>query len=242
VQSLPSAGVAKSGDMNLADMLRALTLRAGLLIVVMMASCLRAEAVTYYAFDFTYQMPGVSVVGTLMTTLQSTGKYLIATGVAGVTAITGTRNGVAMTGVTVTGVDQSNNIIYSPAAPGIVDLGGFTYTTSTGTYNFYYSGGQYREDTLNGSTTSAIATSTLTQPTGSTQPTLSSPRLAPGPLPGAGLLSYVLFGLAGLAARARLLWSKAKAALDRVRRSKVPTTENGDRPKTIEANSRLGNG
>lgn len=148
-------------------------------------------------FDFTYTASGISATGTFYTTSLGGGQYYV-------NSITGTRNGVPITGLAPVGTEGSDNIIFSPAAPGSLSYGGVTYKTSNRMYNFYYSGGLngiagYGEITMrtNGrvlSETGLTSANIVARSTG-----------APGPIPGAGLLSFVVLGLGFLLVRIRSL-------------------------------------
>lgn len=167
-------------------------------------------------FDFTYSASGISAAGTFYTTSLGGGQYFV-------NSITGTRNGVPITGLSPVGTEGSDNIIFSPAAPGSLSYGGVTYTTSNRMYNFYYSGGLdgiagYGEITmrLSGrvlSETGLDSASIVERSTG-----------APGPVPGVGLLSFVVLGLGFLLVRFRSLPGLASRVVASLRAARHPVT------------------
>ncbi|HEX2538248.1 MAG TPA: hypothetical protein VHL13_08200 [Pseudolabrys sp.] len=160
-------------------------------------------------FDFSFSGPSISASGTLTATLQSSNEYLV-------TAISGTYNGLAIGQVlgasgNFNGHALNDDLLYypaggsNPAGTALLDNGGlyFYSNDSSKEIGVYYFNGNYQmQDVF------ASRTTTLT----SFDATIQS---NPGPLPGAGILSYivamiggVLWGHRTVPARTKLNWRR----------------------------------
>jgi hypothetical protein len=138
-------------------------------------------------FNFSYTVVGgVTATGTLTATLQSGNTYLI-------TGITGTRNGSPILGLLApqTGAWGNDNQLYFPSGGnnpdgnGYVDASGFLYSTAEGRFAPWFSDPSYGEEFGAPTGYSTITSFSVTQQSSS-----------PGPIPGAGGLSYLIL-LAG---------------------------------------------
>ena len=138
-----------------------------------------------------------------------------------VTSVSGTQDGLRGTLIppaAVPGTDSApgfqgndNTILSGTTATPIVNFYGISFSTSSGNYNLYSTGSQYAliENTPNGPLSGGgfPLTSLTLAPVG-----------APGPAPGAGLLSLAFFVLAGVKAKARAMAAFARGWLVQGRR------------------------
>ena len=160
--------------------------------LIAVVTCLPARA---EIFNFSYSGPGFTASGTLTATLQSDNAYRV-------TAISGTRDGVAITGlVAVNGYFTNTNLLYfpaggsNPAGTGFFDdvTSGLAYSIGGTRYIVGLRGGgplydEIRSDEFGATTFDTLSSLEVTS--------------TPIPLPGAGMLSY-LFVLLGVAVRWR---------------------------------------
>jgi hypothetical protein len=86
-------------------------------------------------FDFTIVGGGVTATGSFTTTDILVGGYLTVTG------ITGTQNGLAITGLIPYGVYGANNNLFSPIYPYFEHEGVGYYVAGDGDSNMYYDSG-----------------------------------------------------------------------------------------------------
>ncbi len=146
-------------------------------------------------FDFSYTVySGVTATGTLTANLQggSTNTYDI-------TALSGTRNGFAMTLLPAGTYDGNTNVLYFPAGgdnpegTAYLDFYGFAYNTAEGNFQPYGCGAL----SCGGAPATYDEEHGTPGPTGSMTVTSFSMTLVPGPIPGSGALSYLIVLLGG---------------------------------------------
>ena len=163
-------------------------------------------------FNFSYSNSTILASGTLAATLQSGNVYLI-------TAIAGTRNGQAITGLLAPNTfsnfsdgctNCNDNFLYfpaggsNPAGSAYVDINGFAYSTASGNFEVYFLGSSYFEDTP--TTSLSLASFAVSNP---------------GPSPGSGALSYMIVMLGGAWRWRRSLRDRLRDAVSRIR-ARVP--------------------
>src|ERR1700709_378640 len=102
---------------------------AFLLMLTMGAGGARAAPIS---FDFSYTGSGVTAEGELIT------NGILVGGFYTVTSITGDRNGISITSLSMPGSLGGNDNLLSPSTP-FVDNSGITYVAGGMSYNFYLS-------------------------------------------------------------------------------------------------------
>jgi len=163
-------------------------------------------------FDFSYSGGGITASGTLTATLQSGNTYLI-------TGITGTNNGSSITGLLAPNTYYANdNLLFYPAGGdnvigGYVDSGGLGYQVGGFDYKL--------KEEFDGSYAQIDNSLGHDGETNISEVTVS-PDSAPAPIPGAGVLSYllVMFGVAWR--RREALLGRLREAISRVRTGFLP--------------------
>ena len=144
-------------------------------------------------FTFSYSGSGFSASGTITATLQSGNQYLI-------TGISGTRSGQSITGLIAAGgftnvpYGTNDNLLFYPPGGLYLDTKGFAYTTADGGHwDAYYESGFSPSPYGEAYNVSGGFTSD-----GAQHITSINFDAAPGPIPGAGALSYLVVLLGGL--------------------------------------------
>ncbi len=177
------------------------------ILFALLAACFAASSASASMFDLAYTGPTNVVNAILVATLQSNGSYLA-------TSATGTWNGKALTLAAVNAYGGNDNLIFPSSPTQFLQYNGITFSNGTNFINLY-SVASGTTVTYN-SYTNSVAAPSDTASAG--HPTSLMPASAPGPVPGAGLLSFVSLLIAGLARWWRVVEIARWAGLEMWRR------------------------
>ncbi len=188
---------------------------AAIFVIALCEGPALAQVVSTFDFDFTFvsSYSGDGGYGSLVGSFTATG----GAGSYTITSVQGTLGGQTITLLAPMAFAGNDNALYYPANPGYFTLGGVSFAMKGVDYNLYYYQGLYGITTVDSLNEGAAYTGTVTLDP------------APGPIPGAGLMSFVGLGISSLAMRFRagVDFLRRAVSLTRARR-RPPATAYGE--------------